>query len=107
MFLDPAASWPFLSWILVIGPQILYKCNVTFLACAYSELSNIAVLEGGSSRKKIKNQSILSSSLFFFGRMKERRSQKSHAMTALTGFVNQRIMWMVTEDVEDEIEGFI
>jgi hypothetical protein len=36
------------------------------MACAYSELSNIAVLEGGSSRKKIKNQSILSSSLFLF-----------------------------------------
>jgi hypothetical protein len=39
--------------------------------------------------------------------MRERGSQKSHTITALTGFVNQRIMWMITEDVEDEIEGFI
>jgi hypothetical protein len=67
-------------------------------------------LESGIFKEENKEpKHIVLLSVFFFGsgRMRQRRSQKSYTTTVLTGFVNQRIMWMITEDVEDEIEGFI
>jgi hypothetical protein len=45
------------------------------MGCAYSELSNIAVLKVGSSKEGTKNQSISSSSLFVFFPKNERKRE--------------------------------